>query len=207
MNDTQMQAMSLERHHRILARVRAAETPNAPGEAFAVPGPLAADVPAAAEVSPPREPVRTLTTSQAAQTPPAPLPAAMPQLSADQAALLAASLGTTLPPETAPAPTAPAAPSQDAAPEMSEDQMSTLMAAFGQQDPAIDTAVPQAAAAMAATAIPQSRDDNLRYFPINQAAQPAQTTANMTASDTYLRAMQQMERNLGAYGGLARRGN
>ena len=72
---------------------------------------------------------------------------------------------------------------------------------------ACGAAVPQAAAAMAATAIPQSRDDNLRYFPINQAAQPAQTTANMTASDTYLRAMQQMERNLGAYGGLARRGN
>ena len=28
----------------------------------------------------------------------------------------------------------------------------------------------------------------------------------MTASDTYLRAVQQMERNLGAYGGLTRNG-
>lgn len=131
----------------------------------------------------------------------------MPQLSADQAALLAASMGASLP-QTPPA--APAAP-PSAAPDLSDDQIAALMAGFGKAGPApaMDVApqpeaLPQTAAAMAATAIPQAQQENLRYFPLNTEA--ANARQQMTASDTYLRAVQQMERNLGAYGGLTRHG-
>ncbi len=224
MKDAQLQAMSLARHHKILARARAAEAAAAASaETFAVPEP-AAPVKAENKASigtaqPPQalagpEPARTLVTARPARA------AEPPQLSSDQMALLAASLGADLTEPAAP-PVAPArppsAPQGAAAPDMSEAQLATLMAAFGQDaaahpvagpppssTPAADIAPQQAAAAMIATAIPQARDDNLRYFPVNRAREA--NAAQMTASDSYLRAMQQMERNLGAYGGLVRNG-
>ncbi|MFT3810327.1 MAG: hypothetical protein QM698_10445 [Micropepsaceae bacterium] len=206
MNDLQMQMMSLERHQRILAREhakQAAAPPPAQTFAAAVeqitPAPAAAAAPATPE--PP------------APVPPAvqPATAPMPQLSADQAALLAASMGASLP-EAPPPATAQAAPSTPA-PTLSDDQMAVLMAGFGKESPAPapapaaspdDMAPPQTAAAMAATAIPQARQDNLRYFPLNTEA--ANARQQLSASDTYLRAMQQMEVNLGAYGGMKRNG-
>lgn len=215
MNDTQMQAMSLARHQRILARVQQQEQAAAasarPAESFAAVlngGPEIAPVPTPeAPVGEPAQRVLATTAPAVPTAAPAAAPA-MPQLSADQAALLAASLGATLPEDPAPAaavppvtPTPTAA--AQAAPDLSEDQMSALMSAFGQPE-----AAPQAAAAaVAATVIPQ-QDDNLRYFPINRTADnnASNAAAQMTASDTYLRAMQQMERNLGAYGGLTRNG-
>ena len=219
MKDAQLQAMSLARHNKILARVRAAQPP---AEAFAVPEPsrpqhkaTTTTAPTPAPQAP--EPIRAMVTARPARV------AEPPQLSTDQIALLAASLGAEPPP--APASADPPNPSEPrlatlaneggAAPaDMSEAQLATLMAAFGQDapaaqpaSPAADSALPaeQTVAAMAATAIPQARDENLRYFPVNRERQTAEA-ARMTAGDTYLRAIQQMERNLGAYGGLARNG-
>ncbi len=227
MNDVQMQMMSLARHQRILERVRAEEAAAAkPAASFAAAlkgGPAvepiaaalapAAPSPAMTAMEPAAEPQRTLTTRAPAQ-------AAVPQLSADQAALLAASLGASLPDESV-APAAAVAPTAATAatPDMSDDQMAALMAAFGHETAPAEIAarqmvtpdqqMPQTAAAMAATAIPQMQGDNLRYFPINRDAQAeaaAGEARQMAASDTYLRAMQQMERNLGAYGGLTANG-
>lgn len=207
MNDVQMNMMGLERHQRILARERekqaaATQPPATNFAAHVVPiTPAAAAAPAAApamaEAATPAAPPAVRATA----------PAPMPQLSTDQAALLAASMGASLP-ETPPA--APAAP-PSAAPDLSDDQIAALMAGFGKAGPApaMDVApqpeaLPQTAAAMAATAIPQAQQENLRYFPLNTEA--ANARQQMTASDTYLRAVQQMERNLGAYGGLTRHG-
>lgn len=207
MNDVQMNMMGLERHQRILARERekqaaATQPPATNFAAHVVPiTPAAAAAPAAApalaEAATPAAPPAVTATA----------PAPMPQLSADQAALLAASMGASLP-QTPPA--APAAP-PSAAPDLSDDQIAALMAGFGKAGPApaMDVApqpeaLPQTAAAMAATAIPQAQQENLRYFPLNTEA--ANARQQMTASDTYLRAVQQMERNLGAYGGLTRHG-
>ena len=207
MNDVQMNMMGLERHQRILARERekqaaATQPPATNFAAHVVPiTPAAAAAPAAApamaEAAAPAAPPAVTATA----------PAPMPQLSADQAALLAASMGASLP-QTPPA--APAAP-PSAAPDLSDDQIAALMAGFGKAGPApaMDVApqpeaLPQTAAAMAATAIPQAQQENLRYFPLNTEA--ANARQQMTASDTYLRAVQQMERNLGAYGGLTRHG-
>lgn len=217
MNDVQMHAMSLERHHRILARAAQQPAPNA-GETFAAAlesGPAIAQIQptaAPAEMTAAAEAPRTLATTSPTDT------AAIPQLSADQAALLAASLGTELPDELQPAtPIAPATATA-AAPDLSDDQMALLMASFGQPVEATapgaapslsgpqPEAAPQTAAAMAATAIPQAQDENLRFFPIRQAQDAPAPAARMSASDTYLRAMQQMERNLGAYGGLTGHG-
>ena len=207
MNDVQMNMMGLERHQRILARERekqaaATQPPATNFAAHVVPiTPAAAAAPAAApamaEAATPAAPPAVTATA----------PAPMPQLSADQAALLAASMGASLP-QTPPA--APAAP-PSAAPDLSDDQIAALMAGFGKAGPApaMDVApqpeaLPQTAAAMAATAIPQAQQENLRYFPLN--TEVANARQQMTASDTYLRAVQQMERNLGAYGGLTRHG-
>lgn len=215
MNDVQMQAMSLARHNRILERARAEETAAAkPAAGFAEALEAEAQVPAPAmealmAAAPVAEPQRTLSTRPPSTN------NAVPQLSADQAALLAASLGASLPDEAPATPIQPAAATA-AMPDMSDDQMAALMSAFGhdaapagiaaRQFQPSEGALPQTAAAMAATAVPQSQDDNLRYFPISRDAAPSSAAARMTASDSYLRAMQQMEQNLGAYGGLAGNG-
>ena len=208
MNDVQMQMMSLQRHHAILARVHAQEAAAAkPAPAFAE----ALESAAPTVITPPApaaEPARTLALSNPPAT------AAVPQLSPAQAALLAASLGITPSDESATAPIVQTA-AAGAVPDMSDDQMSALMSAFGHEAAPAQVAAnqggaayPQTAAAMAATAIPLSQGDNLRYFPINRAAQSEahSAAAQASASDTYLRAMQQMERNLGAYGGLTANG-
>ncbi len=218
MNDLQMQMMSLARHQRILAREQAkqaAATPQPQQDfAAAVEQVAPAPGPATPAAAPAPDATRVMNIPPIAPAATAKAAAPMPSLSADQAALLAASMGATLPETATPPPAAtPAATSTaEMSPEMSEDQMAALMSGFGKAAPAptADTApqseddtLPQTAAAMAATAIPQAQDDNLRYFPLNSQAAAAR---QMTASDTYLRAMQQMEVNLGAYGGLKRNG-
>lgn len=205
MNDLQMQMMSLERHQRILAREhakQAAATPQPQQDFAAAVEQMAPAATPAAAAAPAAPPVMNIPPIAAAA--PAKAAAPMPSLSADQAALLAASMGASLP-ETA-APASVATSGAASTPEMSDDQMAALMSGFGKTAPtapAGDEALPQAAAAMAATAIPEAQDDNLRYFPLNTQAASAR---QMSASDTYLRAMQQMEVNLGAYGGLTRNG-
>lgn len=200
--------MTLKRHHQILERARAeAQAAVTPQQTFATA--LQAAEPAAAPPAP--EPARVLTA--AAQ------PAAAPALPPDQAALLATSLGAALPETPVAAPAAAAT----ATPELTGSQMDTLMAAFGQPQlaaaapapepiqPAPES-MPQTEAAMAATAIPEAQADNLVFFPVNNAnmrgiANPADAARQANASDTYLRAMQQMERNLGSYGAMSRNGH
>lgn len=191
METTQLQAMTLARHRRTLERVRERET--AAQAAAAQPARFAETL-KAAPGAPPAEPPAAIPAPErtlAIQPTAAPSTKAAPSraLPPDQAALLAASLGVT--PEAI-----GDTPAADATPALSDDQMATLMSAFGAE-------APPAAAEATATAIPDAAA-GLRYFPITSEGTTRATAAQATASDTYLRAMQQMERNLGAYGGRAR---
>jgi len=211
MNDVQAWQATYARHERILARERrmeaaAAGETQAPKFAEALPTPAPATTPLKAE--PPA--VRIAEPAPVAAAP-ATSPAAAPvDMSSGQLATLMAAFGEPAAAEPKPAAATPAAAAAAAkaepvaAPELTPDQAALLLQSFGIAGHGYGTSpdeMPSAPDEDAQTASIPSPDTQAsvatgRFFPV----QPSRQTASLDASDAYLDAMQNLERN------LARRG-
>lgn len=215
MNDVQAWQATYARHERTLARerkldaARVAEGPSK-GETFAAALPAAQPVakPAPAAAAP--EAATLVAAAKAKPAPPAPV-----DMTSDQLAMLMTAFGSATPVAKEPAAIAPAkvaaeatkptpTPATAAAPELTADQAALLLQSFGiaghgygvpQAADVTENQADAAPEAAASTAIAAA--DSGRFFPINSAPK----VASADASDAYLGAIQNMERNLARYSG------